>query len=148
MYKGRTIRNVMGGGGGGVSGIFEPPEFFFVIKIIVFFHSIFRCANIFFLIRPPPPPHKSESLTVRKNIRRGPENLIFFYFQKKNSLINLTDYRRTEKLNCGEAARGEKRGRRLQSRVVICVSRAFCSTDQENRETAPASYPGPFALSE
>ena len=36
----------------------------------------------------------------------------------------------------GEAARREKRGRRLQSRVVICVSRAFCSTDQENRETA------------
>ena len=33
----------------------------------------------------------------------------------------------------GEAARREKRG---QWRMVICVSREFCSTDQEKRETA------------
>ena len=32
----------------------------------------------------------------------------------------------------GEAARREKRGRR----VVLYVSRAFCSTDQEKKETA------------
>ena len=35
-------------------------------------------------------------------------------------------------------ARREKRGRLAPSvtRVVICVSRAFCSTDQEKREIA------------
>ena len=37
----------------------------------------------------------------------------------------------------GEAMTGEKRGRQpIVTRVVVCISRTFCSTDQGKRETA------------
>ena len=63
-------------------------------------------------------------------------SLFFFRFSKGNA-------RTPARVLSGEAARREKRGRQPISRlapsvtrVVICVSGAFCSTDQEKRETA------------
>ena len=59
------------------------------------------------------------------------QSLFFFRFSKGSAHARALS---------GEAARREKRGRpRLApsvTRVVICVSREFCSTDQEKRETA------------
>ena len=64
------------------------------------------------------------------------QSLFFFRFSKGNE-------RTRARVFSGEAARREKRGRQPVSRlspsvtrVVICVSGAFCSTDQEKRETA------------
>ena len=61
------------------------------------------------------------------------QSLFFFRFSKGSASARALS---------SEAAKREKRGRRLSrlapsvTRVVICVSRAFCSTDQEKKETA------------
>ena len=63
-----------------------------------FFHSIFPCANIFFVLRLP--PHKfsnglSLTFPLGKVQRLRQSERIFAVAQ-----INLTDFRRTEKLDC------------------------------------------------
>ena len=64
------------------------------------------------------------------------QSLFFFRFSKGSAHARALS---------GEAARRKKRGRQPEclsrlapsvKRLVICVSRAFCSTDQEKRETA------------